>query len=56
MGIRSFLKSTVTLFRMARKPSRKEYSITLRITLLGLAIIGMIAFIIRFLALAFQAA
>ncbi|MEM2237483.1 MAG: protein translocase SEC61 complex subunit gamma [Candidatus Caldarchaeum sp.] len=56
MGLLSFIKSTVTLFKMARKPSRKEYSVTLRITLLGLGIIGLIAFIIRFLALAFQAA
>ncbi|MEM4302843.1 MAG: protein translocase SEC61 complex subunit gamma [Candidatus Caldarchaeum sp.] len=56
MGLLSFIKSTVTLFKMARKPSQKEYSVTLRITLLGLGIIGLIAFIIRFLALAFQAA
>jgi protein translocase SEC61 complex gamma subunit len=54
MGLVSFLKNTVTLLKMARKPSGREYSITLRITLLGLAIIGLIAFLIRFLALAFQ--
>ncbi|MEM0440106.1 MAG: protein translocase SEC61 complex subunit gamma [Candidatus Caldarchaeum sp.] len=56
MGLVSFLKSAVTMLKMARKPSSKEYTITLRITLLGLAIIGIITFLIRFLALAFQPA
>ncbi|MEM0349750.1 MAG: protein translocase SEC61 complex subunit gamma [Candidatus Caldarchaeum sp.] len=56
MGISSFFKSALTTLRMAKKPSWKEYSITLRITLLGLAIIGVLAFIIRFLAIAFQPA
>ncbi len=50
----SFFKSVLILFKMAKKPSSREYSIILRITLLGLGIIGLIAFIIRFLALAFQ--
>ncbi|MDW8084269.1 MAG: protein translocase SEC61 complex subunit gamma [Candidatus Caldarchaeum sp.] len=54
MGLVSFIKSAITLLRMAKKPTSREYSITLRITLLGLAIIGVITFLIRFLALAFQ--
>jgi len=54
MGLASFIKNTITLLKMAKKPSGREYSITLRITLLGLGIIGLISFIIRFLALAFQ--
>ncbi|MCS6769595.1 MAG: protein translocase SEC61 complex subunit gamma [Candidatus Caldarchaeum sp.] len=54
MGLVSFIKSSITLFKMAKKPTWKEYSTTLRITLLGLGIIGIIAFIIRFLAIAFQ--
>ncbi len=54
MGLRDFLKSTVTLFRLARKPTRREFMLALRITLLGVSVIGLIAFIIRFLALALQ--
>ncbi|MEM1942650.1 MAG: protein translocase SEC61 complex subunit gamma [Candidatus Caldarchaeum sp.] len=54
MGLVSFIKSVVTLFKMAKKPTWKEYSITLRMTLLGLSIIGLIAFLIRFIAIAFQ--
>ncbi|MEM4417027.1 MAG: protein translocase SEC61 complex subunit gamma [Nitrososphaerota archaeon] len=54
MGVLGFIKSTINILRLARKPSGKEFSITLRITLLGVAIIGLIAFIIRFVALAFQ--
>ncbi|MEM3032482.1 MAG: protein translocase SEC61 complex subunit gamma [Nitrososphaerota archaeon] len=54
MGIIGFFKSSFTLLKLARKPSQKEYSITLRITLLGIGIMGLLAFIIRFVALAFQ--
>lgn len=56
VGLIGFIKSAVTLLKMAKKPTSKEYSITLRITLLGLAIIGVITFLIRFLALALQPA
>jgi protein translocase SEC61 complex gamma subunit len=54
MGLVSFIKSSITILKLAKKPSQKEYSITLRITLLGIAIIGLLTFIIRFVALAFQ--
>ncbi len=48
MDLIGFIKNTITLLKMAKKPSGREYSITLR-NLFGLAIIG-------FLALAFQVA
>jgi len=54
MGLVSFIKSTINLLKLARKPSQKEYSITLRIVLLGIAILGLLTFIIRFVALVFQ--
>ena len=54
MKIKEFLKTTATLLKLARKPGREEISISLRVTLLGIAILGMIGFIIRFIALAFQ--
>ena len=54
MGVKEFLKTVATLFKLAKKPSREEISISLRITLLGVAVLGLIGFIIRFIALAFQ--
>ncbi|MDJ0270054.1 MAG: protein translocase SEC61 complex subunit gamma [Aigarchaeota archaeon] len=52
MGLKSFLKSAATLLKLAKKPTWEEFSISMRITLLGVAIVGLIAFIIRFLAIA----
>ncbi len=54
MGLVSFIKSTINLLKLARKPDQKEYSITLRIVLLGIAILGLLTFIIRFVAIVFQ--
>lgn len=54
MGLKEFFKNSITLFRLARKPSKNEFLLALRITLIGLAVIGVIAFIIRFVALAIQ--
>ena len=54
MGLKDFVKSVITLLKLARKPGRKEFMLALRITLLGVSVIGLIAFIIRFVALALQ--
>lgn len=44
------------MFKVASRPSREELSLSLRITLLGVAVMGTIAFIIRFLLLSIQGA
>lgn len=54
MGLKEFLKNSIILFKLARKPSKNEFLLALRITLIGVAVIGVIAFIIRFVALAIQ--
>ncbi|MCF8884385.1 MAG: protein translocase SEC61 complex subunit gamma [Nitrososphaerota archaeon] len=54
MGIKEFFKNVVNLFKLARKPGKDELLLAIRITLLGVAVIGFIAFLIRFLALAIQ--
>jgi len=54
LGLREFIKNSTILFKLARKPSRTEFLLALRITLIGVSIIGVIAFIIRFIALAIQ--
>ncbi|MCS7095179.1 MAG: protein translocase SEC61 complex subunit gamma [Thaumarchaeota archaeon] len=52
MGIRDFFRSTVVLFRVSRKPSRDEYFILARIVLIGIALLGLISMVIRFIFLA----
>jgi len=54
LGLKEFLKNSIILFKLARKPSKNEFLLALRITLIGVAVIGVIAFIIRFVALAIQ--
>ena len=54
MGIMDFIRSVSMLLKIASKPTWEEYSISLRITLLGIAIIGAIAFVVKFLVLAIQ--
>jgi protein transport protein SEC61 subunit gamma-like protein len=54
LGLKEFIKNSIILFKLARKPSKDEFLLALRITLIGVAVIGVIAFIIRFVALAIQ--
>jgi protein transport protein SEC61 subunit gamma-like protein len=54
LGLKEFIKNSIILFKLARKPSKNEFLLALRITLIGVAVIGVIAFIIRFVALAIQ--
>jgi protein translocase SEC61 complex gamma subunit len=54
LGLKEFIKNSIILFKLARKPSKNEFLLALRITLIGVAAIGVIAFIIRFVALAIQ--
>ena len=56
MGLREFFKSAWVTFKLARKPNRREFLLALRITLIGVAAIGVITFIIRFVAIAIQGA
>ena len=54
MRFREFFKNSAVMLKLARKPSRKEFFLALKITFLGVAVIGLIAFIIRFAAIALQ--
>ncbi|MCL7387740.1 MAG: protein translocase SEC61 complex subunit gamma [Thaumarchaeota archaeon] len=40
--------------KVAKKPSREEFTVILKITFLGILVLGAIAFIVRFVALALQ--
>lgn len=50
MGLRSFIRSSLRLLRLARKPSRDEIWLSIKICFLGILIVGAIGFIIYFLA------
>ncbi len=49
MGARTFLQSSRRLFHVAQKPSREETMLLIKITLLGVGIVGGIGFVVRIL-------
>lgn len=54
MGLKEFFKSSSATIKLARKPTKREFLTAIRITLIGVAAIGAITFIIKFLALVIQ--
>lgn len=56
MGVREFLRSASVTIRLARKPARQELIQAIKIVAIGVAAIGFITFVIKFLALAIQGA
>ncbi|MEM0379852.1 MAG: protein translocase SEC61 complex subunit gamma [Desulfurococcaceae archaeon] len=49
MGFREIIDAWRRILKLASKPDREEYMINLKMSLLGLFLVGVIAFIIRFL-------
>ncbi|HDD40293.1 MAG: protein translocase SEC61 complex subunit gamma [Thaumarchaeota archaeon] len=54
MGLKEFFKSSAVTIKLARKPTKHEFLMAIRITLIGVAAIGAITFVVKFLALAIQ--
>lgn len=50
LGLRSFVRASIRLLRLARKPDRDELLLSLRICLLGILVVGAIGFAIYFIA------
>ncbi|MHA1948040.1 MAG: protein translocase SEC61 complex subunit gamma [Candidatus Hodarchaeales archaeon] len=48
MGSSSFYKKALRILRLAKKPDRSEVFLVIKITAAGMAILGLIAFLIRF--------
>jgi len=46
LGLINFIKRSRRVFKLARYPSRKEMWATIRICILGILLIGVVAFII----------
>ena len=47
MGFRDFLKSSAAIFRLAHKSDRDEFMLYLKLTTLGVAVVGAIGFIVK---------
>ncbi len=54
MGLKEFAKSVIVTLRVARKPTSDEFIILARIVLIGVFLLGVISFTVRYLALALQ--
>ena len=53
MAFKSFLESSVRLIKLIGRPEPKELWASIRMSLVGLAILGVIGFIIKFLSTMF---
>ena len=50
MGLKSFLESSVRLIKLISRPEAKDLWASMRISLIGLAVLGVVGFIIKFIA------
>ncbi|UCG90650.1 MAG: protein translocase SEC61 complex subunit gamma [Candidatus Heimdallarchaeota archaeon] len=47
IGTASFYKKAIRILKLAKKPDRSEVFLVIKITTAGMAILGLIAYIIR---------
>jgi protein translocase SEC61 complex gamma subunit len=47
IGTASFYKKAMRILKLAKKPDRSEVFLVIKITAAGMAILGLVAFIIR---------
>jgi len=47
MGTASFYKKAMRILRLAKKPDRSEVFLVIKITVAGMSILGLIAYLIR---------
>ena len=52
MGIRSFLSQCARTLKLATKPGRTELWLSVKISFLGIGVIGLVGFLIRLLSFA----
>jgi protein translocase SEC61 complex gamma subunit len=52
MGVRSFLSQCARTLKLAAKPGRTELWLSIKISLLGIGVIGLVGFVIKLLSLA----
>jgi preprotein translocase subunit Sss1 len=52
MGIRSWLSQAARTLKLAVKPGRSELWLSIKISFLGIGVIGLVGFVIRLLSFA----
>jgi preprotein translocase subunit Sss1 len=52
MGIRSWLSQAARTLKLAVKPRRSELWLSIKISALGIGVVGLVGFVIKFLSLA----
>jgi protein translocase SEC61 complex gamma subunit len=52
MGIRSWLSQAARTLKLAVKPGRTELWLSIKISLLGIGVVGLVGFVIKFISLA----
>ena len=52
MSIRDFLKSMGSVIRLSKKSDREQFVLYLKLVLLGVAVVGTLGFLIKFLSTA----
>ena len=49
IGSASFYKRAIRIMKLAKRPDRSEVFLVIKITVAGMAILGLIAYVIRFI-------
>ncbi len=52
MGIRSWLSQAARTLKLAIKPGRSELWLSMKISLLGIGVIGLVGFVVKLLSFA----
>ena len=50
MGTREFLKSMGSVIRLSKKSDREQFMLYLKLVLLGVAVVGTLGFVIKFIS------
>lgn len=50
VGVRDFLKSMGSVLRLSKKSDREQFMLYLKLVLLGVAVVGTMGFIIKFIS------
>lgn len=52
MGLRSWLSQAARTLKLAVKPGRTELWLSIKISVLGIGVVGLVGFVIKFISLA----
>jgi len=50
MGIKSFLAQCARVLKLSVKPGREELWLSIKISVLGIGVVGLVGFVIQFIA------